>query len=97
MILTKPFDKNKLVEFNIATGDIFEVFTTDSTHQGVFEKINNDNIALYKKDGELILQINQSKWNLLDRNISLQYFHNFHEKKSFFSINEIGRASCRDR
>lgn len=88
MILTKPFDKNKLVEFNIDTGDVLDVFSADSIHEGVFEKIDNDNFAFYKLNNKLVLQINQCKWNILDANISIKYFHDFHENITFFSIDD---------
>ncbi|WP_172806696.1 hypothetical protein [Endozoicomonas arenosclerae] len=43
-------------------------------------------IAIFPENGNLICQINSIKWHLLDDDVDVEYFHDYHKKTTKFSI-----------
>lgn len=89
-----PFNKNKYVQFDTLSGEVFYLSDSENTHQGLFEKTNEFNIALYKDINQTtIIQINKVKYKLLDEETEIEYFHDFDNKKTIFKIKNFSKST----
>ena len=68
MILSKPFDNNKIVEFKTLTGEVSIPTVGSEKICGNYQKVGNFDVAIYFKDNSLILQIGLDTWNLSSPN-----------------------------
>jgi len=94
MILYKPFDKNKFVEFDPKRSDFIPEVREKVEPVGNFHIVGERCIALYCKGGKLFLQIDSERWDLSSGSVAISYFHDFEKKTTTFEVDD-GTSSAR--
>lgn len=84
MVKCRFFDKEKGLDDNLRY--VEEVKTSGFCTQKDF-----GSIAVYPDNGELVVQINANKWNLLSDSVDVDYFHVYDKKLTTFRIFEQGK------
>ncbi|GAA6169022.1 hypothetical protein [Sessilibacter corallicola] len=92
MILSKPYDQNRLVEFNPGLANHHLVSDSNQDECGVFHLEGDIPVALYCDSGKLILQLQNKCWDIASPNVKLNYFHDFKLAKTHFSIEGDGQS-----
>lgn len=93
MILSKPFEKGDLIDFDCATGTISSITGTASKPNGNFDLVGQYNVAIYSKNNTLVLQIGANAWDLSSNEITIRYFHNVLKKITHFELEFEGKVT----
>lgn len=88
MILSKPFDKGDLIDFDTLTGVANSNVNVNLSikPKGNFHLLDQRCVAIYCEDNILILQIDSNKWELSSEDVELRYFHNLANKTTCFEV-----------
>jgi hypothetical protein len=86
MILSKPFDKGDLVDFDVSTGVAISNVGVSVKPKGNFHLLDQKRLAIYCEDNTLILQLDSDKWELSSVDVELMYCHNLANKTTFFEV-----------
>ncbi|WP_203141004.1 hypothetical protein [Marinobacter mangrovi] len=86
MILSKPFDRGDLVNFDPSTGATNSTVDVPSKPKGNFHQLGQRCIAIYCEDNALILQVDRDKWDLSSMGVNLNYFHNLDSRTTCFEV-----------
>lgn len=86
MILSRPFDKGDLVDFDTITGAVGFNVRVSEKPKGNFHALDQTCLAIYSDDNSLILQIDSDKWDLSSEDIELRYFHNLAKRTTCFEV-----------
>ncbi len=86
MILSKPFDRGELTDFDSPTCAIKPVVNTSEKPKGNFHQLGQRKVAIFRDGNQLILQIGEKKWNLSSQDVVLRYSHNFSKKVTVFEV-----------
>lgn len=85
MILCKPFDMGKFVDFDCSTGSSMPSDSVDN-QKGNFHIVEGNAVAIYNRDNRLMLQIGLKIWDISSDKIELNYFHNIAKRTSCFQV-----------
>ncbi|NRD72174.1 hypothetical protein HQQ94_02755 [Shewanella sp. VB17] len=87
MILSKPFDKGELVDFDSSTCTFNKPVTDiDEKSKGNFHLLEQNIVAIFSLNSLLILQIGDKKWDLSSEDTLLRYSHDFIKKTTIFEV-----------
>jgi hypothetical protein len=86
MILSKPFDKGDLVDFDVSTGVAISNVGVSVKPKGNFHLLDQKLLAIYCEGNTLILQLDTDKWELSSVDVELMYFHNLANKTTCFEV-----------
>ncbi|GEM_PF-2855136 len=86
MILSKPFDKGGLVDFDAGTGVVNTNVDASVKPIGNFYLLDQRRLAIYCEGSTLILQMDFDVWELSSENVELRYFHNLANKTTCFEV-----------
>lgn len=87
MILSKPFHKGELVDFDETEGAVNHNVDAPGKPKGNFHFLDQKCIAIYSKGDSLILQIDSDKWELSSGAVELRYFHDVTKRTTCFEVN----------
>jgi hypothetical protein len=85
MILSKPFDNDKLVNFDPVTGQV-TANIDDGLDSGIFDTVAGHNIALYAEDNQLTLQIDNTIWPFTAAALNICQQHSLQQGRTRFDI-----------
>lgn len=86
MILSKPFDKGDLVDFDATIGAVSLSVNVSGKPKGNFHLLDQKCLAIYCEGNALILQIGSDKWEFYSGDIELRYFHNVAKRTTCFEV-----------
>ncbi|PXF30703.1 hypothetical protein WH50_14000 [Pokkaliibacter plantistimulans] len=86
MILSKPFDKGDLVDFDASIGVVNSNVDVSVKPKGNFHLLDQRCLAIYCEDNVLILQMDRDKWELSSADVELRYFHNLANRTTCFEV-----------
>lgn len=85
MILCKPFDKGRFVDFDYSNGSVIPCESANS-QKGNLHIVDGNAVAIYSLDNKLMLQIGLKIWDLSSDVLKLNYFHNIANRTSCFQV-----------
>ena len=86
MILSKPFDKGDLVDFDVSNGEVNTNVDESSRPKGNLHFLDHRCLAIYCEGNTLILQVGSDMWRLNSEDVKLRYFHNLANKTTCFEV-----------
>jgi len=91
MILSKPFDRGELIDFDSSTCTFKSVVNIGEKPKGNFHLLGQRKVAIFSDDNLLILQIGEKTWNLSSQDVVLRYSHNLSKKMTVFEVKLDGQ------